>query len=89
MTRQRLKPTWSWRGGVSRKRAVESNETQAVRTRGPGRVVLGSKPQLATAKKLVIWAPKLATAKKNSFRVGDRVGDNEGGEGTEPYAGIE
>src|SRR5947209_1947515 len=29
---------------------------KAVRRRGPGRVVLGSKPQLATAKKLVRWA---------------------------------
>src|SRR4051812_36965983 len=30
--------------------------TKAVQRRGPGRVVLGSKPQLATAKELVSWA---------------------------------
>src|SRR5437763_1616990 len=29
---------------------------KAVRRRGPGRVVLGSKPQLATTKELVHWA---------------------------------
>src|SRR4051794_16333404 len=29
---------------------------KAVRRRGPGRVVLGSKPQLATTEKLVSWA---------------------------------
>src|SRR5437764_14736888 len=29
---------------------------KAVRRRGPGRVVLGSKPQLATTEKLVRWA---------------------------------
>jgi len=45
------------------KRAVESNEIRAVMERGPGRVVLGSKPQLATAKELVSW-PERGTAKK-------------------------
>src|SRR5438874_7975002 len=38
---------------------------KAVRRRGPGRVVLGSKPQLATAKELVRWALR-ATGQKNS-----------------------
>src|SRR3954452_950165 len=33
-----------------------ATDRKAVRTRGPGRVVLGSKPQLATAKLLVRWA---------------------------------
>ena len=33
-----------------------ATDRKAVRRRGPGRVVLGSKPQLATAKKLVRWA---------------------------------
>src|SRR5207237_10420535 len=33
-----------------------ATDQKAVRTRGPGRVVLGSKPQLATAKELVRWA---------------------------------
>src|SRR5947209_4926926 len=40
---------------VSRSGRLASDQ-KAVRTRGPGRVVLGSKPQLATAKKLVRWA---------------------------------
>src|SRR5437764_9681009 len=55
---------------------------KAVQRRGPGRVVLGSKPQLATPKKLVSWAeradcqklvswageqPQLATPKSSSF----------------------
>src|SRR5436305_870281 len=35
---------------------------KAVRRRGPGRVVLGSKPQLATAKQLVRWAGEQAAA---------------------------
>src|SRR5881397_2627240 len=33
-----------------------ATDQKAVRRRGPGRVVLGSKPQLATAKELVRWA---------------------------------
>src|SRR5947209_14292051 len=33
-----------------------ATDQKAVRRRGPGRVVLGSKPQLATAKLLVRWA---------------------------------
>src|SRR5207248_4000523 len=48
---------------------------KAVRRRGPGRVVLGSKPQLATTEELVRWVelvnwagskPQLATTKENS-----------------------
>src|SRR5438105_4711229 len=35
---------------------VLATDQKAVRTRGPGRVVLGSKPQLATTEKLVSWA---------------------------------
>src|SRR2546430_2134265 len=35
-----------------------ATDQKAVRRRGPGRVVLGSKPQLATAKKLVRWAKR-------------------------------
>src|SRR5438105_5306072 len=43
-----------WR--VSRSGRIATDQ-KAVRRRGPGRVVLGSKPQLATAKeKLVRWA---------------------------------
>src|SRR5205085_6590341 len=34
---------------------VLATDQKAVRTRGPGRVVLGSKPQLATTEKLVSW----------------------------------
>src|SRR5438105_11871759 len=41
-----------------------ATDQKAVRTRGPGRVVLGSKPQLATAKKLVSWATPRATTEK-------------------------
>src|SRR5947209_8470683 len=32
-----------------------ATDQKAVRRRGPGRVVLGSKPQLATTEKLVSW----------------------------------
>src|SRR5947199_8671366 len=42
-----------WR--VSRSGRIATDQ-KAVCRRGPGRVVLGSKPQLATAKKLVRWA---------------------------------
>ena len=35
---------------------------KAVRRRGPGRVVLGSKPQLATTEKLVSWAIRVSWA---------------------------
>src|SRR5947209_5313657 len=38
-----------------------ATDRKAVQRRGPGRVVLGSKPQLATAKKLVRWAEARAT----------------------------
>src|SRR5438270_1416326 len=50
-----------------------ATDQKAVRTRGPGRVVLGSKPQLATTEKLVSWVqlvrwagskPQLATIKE-------------------------
>src|SRR2546421_12637375 len=49
-----------------------ATDQKAVRRRGPGRVVLGSKPQLATTKKLVRWAGdstharSLRLQKKNS-----------------------
>src|SRR5881227_1516388 len=42
-----------WR--VSRSGRLATDQ-KAVRRRGPGRVVLGSKPQLATTKLLVSWA---------------------------------
>src|SRR5436853_1815657 len=35
-----------------------ATDQKAVRRRGPGRVVLGSKPQLATTEKLVRWATR-------------------------------
>src|SRR5438067_5881396 len=41
-----------------------ATDRKAVQRRGPGRVVLGSKPQLATAKQLVRWADKRKTAKE-------------------------
>src|SRR5947209_5298732 len=37
-----------------------ATDQKAVRRRGPGRVVLGSKPQLATTEKLVRWAEACA-----------------------------
>src|SRR2546423_10906710 len=40
-----------------------ATDQKAVRRRGPGRVVLGSKPQLATIKELVSWAERV-TAKE-------------------------
>src|SRR5947208_10682466 len=47
---------------VSRSGRIATDQ-KAVRTRGPGRVVLGSKPQLATTKeKLVRWAGEQAAA---------------------------
>src|SRR5437660_12004305 len=46
---------------VSRSGRIATDQ-KAVQTRGPGRVVLGSKPQLATTEKLVSWATR-ATAK--------------------------
>src|SRR5437588_7650704 len=39
-----------------------ATDQKAVRARGPGRVVLGSKPQLATTEKLVRWAGEQAAA---------------------------
>src|SRR5437868_5967042 len=48
-----------WR--VSRSGRIATDQ-KAVQTRGPGRVVLGSKPQLATAKELVRWAGEQAAA---------------------------
>src|SRR5947209_16481237 len=50
-----------------------ATDQKAVRRRGPGRVVLGSKPQLATTEELVSWVelvnwagskPQLATTEK-------------------------
>src|SRR4051794_7209767 len=46
---------------VSRSGRIATDQ-KAVRRRGPGRVVLGSKPQLATTKKLVRWAGEQAAA---------------------------
>src|SRR5947209_9931459 len=43
-------------------RCGQATDQKAVRTRGPGRVVLGSKPQLATTEKLVRWAGEQAAA---------------------------
>src|SRR5947209_20023141 len=43
-----------------------ATDQKAVRRRGPGRVVLGSKPQLATTEKLVSWAP-CASAKDTRY----------------------
>src|SRR5438477_1250920 len=48
-----------WR--VSRSGRIATDQ-KAVQRRGPGRVVLGSKPQLATAKKLVSWAGEQSAA---------------------------
>src|SRR5438128_6557914 len=51
---------------VSRSGRIATDQ-KAVRRRGPGRVVLGSKPQLATTEKLVRSAgskPQLATTEK-------------------------
>src|SRR5438067_2805359 len=39
-----------------------AKDQKAVQRRGPGRVVLGSKPQLATTEKLVRWAGEQAAA---------------------------
>src|SRR5437763_13400751 len=47
---------------VSRSGRIATDQ-KAVRRRGPGRVVLGSKPQLATTEKLVRWAVR-ATGQK-------------------------
>src|SRR5947209_7583640 len=41
-----------------------ATDQKAVRRRGPGRVVLGSKPQLATTEKLVRWAGEQAAARE-------------------------
>src|SRR5207302_11125115 len=49
---------------VSRSGRIATDQ-KAVRGRGPGRVVLGSKPQLATTKKLVRWATR-ATGQSSS-----------------------
>src|SRR5438309_6477341 len=68
-----------WR--VSRSGRI-ATDRKAVRRRGPGRVVLGSKPQLATAKKLVRWAgskPQLATPKSSSFNGINRAYDADSG----------
>src|SRR2546430_2087800 len=46
---------------VSRSGRIATDQ-KAVRRRGPGRVVLGSKPQLATTKELVSWAGEQAAA---------------------------
>src|SRR5207253_7466383 len=37
-----------------------ATDQKAVQRRGPGRVVLGSKPQLATAKELVRWVVRVS-----------------------------
>src|SRR5207302_2494138 len=43
-----------------------ATDQKAVRRRGPGRVVLGSKPQLATAKELVSWAIRVTSKSSSS-----------------------
>src|SRR5207248_963456 len=48
-----------WR--VSRSGRIATDQ-KAVRTRGPGRVVLGSKPQLATTEELVSWVQLVSWA---------------------------
>src|SRR5207248_4726867 len=46
-----------------------ATDQKAVQRRGPGRVVLGSKPQLATTEKLVRWATRAsARTAKNSAK---------------------
>src|SRR5438067_10076384 len=55
-----------WTGDQTRRLRVSrsgriATDQKAVQTRGPGRVVLGSKPQLATTEKLVRWATKLVS----------------------------
>src|SRR5256714_7105432 len=50
-----------WTGDQARRLRVSrsgrlATDQKAVRRRGPGRVVLVSKPQLATTEKLVSWA---------------------------------
>src|SRR2546421_5150299 len=54
---------------VSRSGRIATDQ-KAVQRRGPGRVVLGSKPQLATAKKLVRWAT-CVSAKSSLFSNGN------------------
>src|SRR5436305_15127315 len=63
-----------WTGDQARRLRVSrsgrlATDQKAVQRRGPGRVVLGSKPQLATTKQLVSWARRAtsrATSKENS-----------------------
>src|SRR5438105_4786031 len=52
-----------WR--VSRSGRIATDQ-KAVQRRGPGRVVLGSKPQLATTEKLVRWATRAQVHKNAS-----------------------
>src|SRR5437588_10442575 len=51
-----------------------ATDQKAVRTRGPGRVVLGSKPQLATTEKLVSWAERVPGETRFSLRSKQFVG---------------
>src|SRR5256714_10217899 len=64
-----------WTGDQARRLRVSrsgrlATDQKAVHRRGPGRVVLGSKPQLATTEKLVSWAPT-STPTSTSGPVGD------------------
>src|SRR5438552_11216969 len=59
-----------WR--VSRSGRIATDQ-KAVQRRGPGRVVLGSKPQLATAKKLVSWAAKTPRQTPRHLWLGDFI----------------
>src|SRR5947209_2226597 len=50
-----------------------ATDPKAVRRRGPGRVVLGSKPQLATTEKLVRWAEHADCGTCSAASSGERI----------------
>src|SRR5438874_3743049 len=58
---------------VSRSGRIATDQ-KAVQTRGPGRVVLGSKPQLATTEKLVSWAVRATSKSSKSSRCSHSAG---------------
>src|SRR5437764_12809509 len=62
-----------------------ATDRKAVQTRGPGRVVLGSKPQLATTEKLVRWVLRV-TSKSSKSSKSSYV---SGYDGYRAYAGVE
>src|SRR2546423_15496908 len=60
-----------WTGDQARRLRVSrsgrlATDRKAVRRRGPGRVVLGSKPQLATTEKLVSWVQLVSWAERRN-----------------------